>query len=173
MKYAFFDINVKNESDGREYDIVGEDYKDLIDVCCKYSKYFSLVYLSNSEEVKNLLSPYIATVDPARFEMYSEYLSPLRSKKTFYHVCPQTRAILCEHVDTLWSWISDRVFNNPEDLTFYREDSSIFLKTVIHDGECALNVYDNENVSEIIVHENWTKVSELPQYFRNHWIMDV
>ena len=114
-----------------EYDIVGNDYKELIELCCRYSKYFSLEYFSiyyiDHTEIEKLLKPYETKVDPAQFFSKPRYYSPLASKKIFYMVCPETCKILSEHVNTLWSWIANTEFKKPEDLTFYRQDASVFL----------------------------------------------
>ena len=171
MIYAFFDINIYNEFEDCDFDLIGADYRELIETCCKHCKYFSLVYLNQTNPIFDLLKPFSVKVDPAEFELYCKYSSPLQSKKVFYRICPETIEILCTHVSTLWSWICNLELNNPEDLTFYRGDASILFESVTHDGLCALHTDENEDVSRIVSHNNWIEYSKLPNYYQKHWII--
>lgn len=176
MIYAFFDINIYNEREDCEFDLIGEDYRELIETCCKHCEYFSLiyeysVYMKQTDPIWSLLKPFSVKVDPAEFELYCKYRSPLQAKKVFYRICPETIEILCTHVNSLWSWIYNSEFRNPEDLTFYRDDASIFFESVTHDGLCAFHTDENEDISHIVSHNNWIEYSKLPHYYQKHWII--
>ena len=67
----------------------------------------------------------------------------------FYRANPKTMGLLLGVSDNFWKLVWYWGNRNPEDLTFYREDSSVFMRSIAHEGEAIFTSLPNEDVSRI------------------------
>ena len=146
--YRFYDT----DKDGMlEYDIFGEEYKKLICVCCMYSSIVSLNFYNED----NLES--IEKFKILEKENKSPLSNTLKGKRRYYKVCPELCSILQNEVDSFFAWLSfiDGKGLKPEDLTFFREDGTIFLSSCTHEGVITLRPRKDENITKIIANPLW------------------
>ena len=142
--YRFRDTD---DSGWEEYDIAGDRYFELIDLCCKYCctvsfvVCFSAIDESFFEKIK-------------RFLIKSEYMEE-GYETLYYSISPEVADALKNVSNSIFSWTFVAI--GAEDLTFYREDKSIFLKSVTHDGICDIFPREEEDISNIISQGHWEK----------------
>ena len=160
-KYIFFDRDVSEEEDR---DITDDHYEKLITICCKYSAYLSLRITGDNINGADELEKYRVQVDRDFVYMYGhfyrEYSLQFYSEVRYYRVCPELRDLLLKISDSVFKWINGWGYTNPDDPVFYRADGSVFFSSVIHDGECLLHPNDDEDVSEIVLNDDWIKFEE-------------
>ncbi|MGM9680039.1 MAG: hypothetical protein ACI3XR_00890 [Eubacteriales bacterium] len=65
------------------------------------------------------------------------------------------KELLLSRVTDLFDWIRTDERENPEDLTFYREDGSVFFWSETHEGICVLCDRVQEKVSQIVSKKGW------------------
>lgn len=155
IKYKFFDTDVTGKA---EYDICGEEYRNLIRVCCQYSSVFSfLVNSTKCSWVRDLDKFRISADDrlPFAYGHYFQNLQEGLSSIRFYHVCMELEQVLIERCHSIFSWTSAWGNANPDDPTFYRADGSIFFSAIVHEGECTLTPKEDERIDEIIKNQHW------------------
>jgi len=156
-EYIFYDTD---DTGFEEYDICGEDYRRLIETCCKYSSYFSVFHsASQPEKVLPLLTqlePYEIPKPASVPNMYTHY-EYVSGTAHYYRVCPELCEVLMNSVVSLFDWIPIRGFQNPEDPAFYRKNGTPFFSSTIHEGCCILTPYWDENVESIISAGPWKK----------------
>lgn len=153
--YKFYD---SDDTGFEEYNIIGSDYKKLIEICCKYCKTLSLIITNpQSELFKKLETFEVKKSKNISFE-YTHYDKRIGFIK-YYKVTPELYNTIIDNTDEIFCWINGWGFSNPEDPTFYREDGSVLFTSTIHDGECTLMV-KNEDVSEIVSDPNWLLAKE-------------
>ena len=157
MAYYFLDYN---ENTMKNLYIKGNDYTDLIELCFKYSQKFSFVFSSLKQvEWLNQKSD-IYNYDEIRLS------DKIRNYKVYCECTNENKKILLSNWDNLFNCL-DHTNNNYEDITFYREDESVFFWSETHEGVCAIFNRANENVDEVTSKEGWDtyKPSEA-----NFWI---
>lgn len=164
MEYYFYDTATGVE----EYDIRNEEYERLIDMCCRFSDYFSLVLQDEESRVASLLKEY--EIKEMR-EIYPYYQNWNDKKQCwspyvicFYRVCEQTRDILIQSAQGIFDWYGRRDGPGGEDPCFYRKDGTCFFSSVIHDGILTLSPLENEKPFEWISSENWTEERRVINY---------
>lgn len=153
-KYVFRDTDITGFE---EYDIVGDDYKTLIDTCCKYCTVMSL-YITDSklnhlDELEKFRIPKNENIKFI-YEHYGGNPAYWASVK-YYRVCPELKELLLKISDSIFKWLNGWGYKNPDDPTFYRKDGSVFFTSTIHDGECILMPKENEDVTGILSNKNW------------------
>ena len=160
-EYKFYDTDPMGLG-WEEYDIVGNDYVDLIKTCCLYSK---TLFLRISGERINGISELerfrISKGDNITF-VPDHYYRMIKCDKypdefRYYNICPELCDLLLHISNCIFHWIDGWGYHNPEDPTFYREDGSVFFTSVIHDGVCTLTPREDENVDHIVEKEHWIK----------------
>lgn len=145
MKYYYYFQDWDDET-GEELRIADGDYSILIDLCFKYASSFSLSFLSHQLQGAGFpLTPY--QVDGPRDEKVCCHFKCSDEAKRF----------LKERVHDFFGWVYTVDRNTPEDLTFYRNDSSVFLWSQTHEGICALFPHHGEDVSACISKPGWHK----------------
>lgn len=155
VKYIFYDTDA---SGSEEYDLCGEDYKNLIQTCCKYCKTFSVI-VSNFENpiVSKLQKFLIPAQDNIEFK-YPHYGNNL-SGVCYYNICSELCDILLQSANGIFEWIDGWNYNNPNDPTFYRNDGSVFFTSTIHEGICVLIPRENEDVTNVVQNVHWIKAN--------------
>ncbi len=164
MKYFFYDTDYTGWA---EYDIRGEDYKKLMRICCKHSSVLYLKYrcrnLSNTNPLKKFQISRPANV-PADDGFYYPYC-----QHSYFRVCPELCDTLINNFGGIFEWIYNYKFHNPEDPVFYRSDGSIFFKSIIHDGICAIYPRETEDTEDLMNNVPWlTDEDELYPHHK-HW----
>ena len=121
--YKFYDTDILGLE---EHDIVGIEYKNLIEVCCKYCTTFSVIATNKNSVLLKKLQKYETKKNPKisfEFEHYTKECLEIK----YYNVTSELYKTLIENTNNIFCWINGWNFANPEDPTFYREDGSVFL----------------------------------------------
>lgn len=164
--YKYFDWNPKTN---HEYDIVGDDYRRLMELCFKYSQVMSFMNCSPDTKILDLIEEYHISrpknvkVDNSIYGL--GYLTDEKIGLNFYRLCPELMGILLSHTSSIFEWLDGWEYKNPENPVFYRKDGSVFFSSIIHEGEVTLSVKDDEEVSEIVSTEGWNEVSDFNFHF--------
>jgi len=161
-KYKFYDTDITGEA---EYDIVGNDYFELLNTCFKYCSSFAVIVFDDDKEVISKLSSiekYRISLTPEVFAVnyYFDNSDADCQKRHIRHysLAPEVREWILGLTNSIFSWVlSD---GNPEDPSFYRKDGSAFMYGMLHEGELILTPLDNENVDDIISKEHWVTKKE-------------
>ena len=122
-KYIFLDTDIYGQ---KEYDIRDNEYEELIYLCCKYCKIFSMVITNPSNTVVDQLMPYQTSAPNKVLLSFPDY-DDQKASIVYYRVCSEVREILTKAVGGIFEWIDGWGFTNPNDPTFYREDGSVFF----------------------------------------------
>lgn len=156
-EYKFYDTD---PTGWEEYDIVGDDYTDLIKTCCQYCKTLSFrIVNARINYIDDLEAYRIAQDNNINFMSPAYWIDGKPDEIRYYKICPELCKLLLQSVESIFQWryISQESYTNPEDPTFYREDGSVFFTSVIHDGVCTLTPRDDEYVDHIVKKEHWIK----------------
>ena len=154
VEYRFRDTD---DTGWDEYDIEGEDYRELIEVCCQYCSVVSFDVYPPNEEVEYLiqLQQHLIKRDPTYKALNGNCRTG--SDKRYYTVCAEMCDLLKKENNIFaWFWEEKNPFHF-ENLTFYRNDGTIFFESITHEGECYLYVKETEDVSRIVSNELWEK----------------
>ena len=154
--YYFLD---HNDDECRDLCISGQDYALLIDTCFKHSAYlsFNIGFLRRNSIEVNIPEPY---------RIIEKQPTPAMCDDIAILPCTEAvREYLLSTVNDLFEWI-DRC-KNPEDLTFYRADGSIFFWSLIHEGVCCLIDRPDEDVSSVVDNPDWHRCppEQFPRFF--------
>ena len=154
--YNFYDTD---PTGWEEYDISGEDYKELMRTCCKYSKTMSFIILDpdvvsylNELEKFNVEKDDNIIDEKVRYGRPGQKIQPYRK---YYRVCPELCELLISMTDSIFKLLLGWGQTNPDDPTFYRADGSVFFSSIIHEGEITLYPRDDEDVSNIVSKPHW------------------
>ena len=158
LKYKFYDTNIYGNCN-EEYDICGDEYKIFLNTCFKYSKYFSMTVKTSPcqpYDTKQLeeFEEYRILPDEDFFESTGVYSSPYFEIR-YYELCPKLFTLITKVTDSLFKWIDGKGYSNPEDPIFFREDGSVFFRSVIHEGYCELCVREGEDVLGVVDDNRW------------------
>ncbi len=143
--YRFYDVDLNGDEEDDIKGIKGEEYKELIRVCCEHSKYVSfIIYDKSVSGYDELCKHKFKSVDFTPKDKY------LRKYEILYcNICADLQKFLENNVNDVFGWMLGREFTNPEDPTFFREDGTIFFSSCIHEGIVTLRPKD-EDVSHIV-----------------------
>lgn len=145
--YRFYDTDLDGNE---EYDISGEQYKELIRVCCKHSKYMSFIVYDKGVSGYNELCKYkVKSIECTPEDKYSR-----KYEIIYCRICTGLQNFLTNNVNSIFEWIYGRENFNPENPMFFREDGTIFFSSSIHDGIITLRPRD-EDVSRIVCNPLW------------------
>ena len=129
--------------------IAGAEYSSLIKLCCLHSEYGSMTF--TSQEQVRCFSSYLC-ID--NIELINS-AKGRRKYRGFFRCSPETERFLLTHVNEFFQWVDFDGYCNPEDLTFYRKDGSVFFWSETHEGVCALLNRKEENVNSVISNIGW------------------
>ena len=127
-----------NEFDDIESDISGKKYKELLLKFQKYCTYFSLDIIKSDTKFTNELSSFKLQLSSIK----SEGLEPT-AQKEFYYFNEKSLNLLYKISDSIFSYLYYPT-RLPENLCFYRKDSSLLFSSMSHDGECYMFLNDDE-----------------------------
>lgn len=129
--------------------IAGSEYTALIKLCCAHSEYASLTFTSQEQVKRFSKFLCIENIEPIN------NAEERRKYRGFFRCSAETAQFLCTHVDEFFEWIDFEGCCNPEDLTFYREDSSVFFWSETHEGICAFFNHEAEDISSLVSNRGW------------------
>lgn len=160
-------------------EVRGRAYIDLLNTCFQYGRYFSL---SAPAIFEKTLYPTYADVPALKPFLHFEYstlrdvyygtlYTPWPTLIRVYHCCEETKKILLSTCKTLFSWLAHGPNHMPEDLTFFREDGSVFMEQMSHERECALFPHENENIDAVLRTGAWSKKKDKDgeEWLRSPW----
>ncbi len=150
MIYRFYDTDIYGNE---EYDIVGEEYENLLKTCCKYSSVLSLKFFNKNIPYYRELEQYKIKSKTHNIEIFKNIVK--QEEVVYYKTSPELCELLLKITDGIFKWIDGWGFKNPEDPCFYRDDGSAFFTSVIHEGVVKLTPRENEDVSKIISNPLW------------------
>ena len=150
MSYYFVDYD---DYTSQDLTINGKDYNDLITTCFDYCEEFSLSFVS-VQSIESLNEQFL----PYKIENLP-ITDGIRNVKAYYKCNDKNKEALLTICKDFFDWVSHRGRYLPEDLMFYRNDSSIFLWSETHEGVCAILNRENENISKIIENKGWIAYS--------------
>lgn len=156
-KYSFtdsddFDLNA-------EFDIDGDDYKNLLLCAEKYCAYFSLDYPFGLTQLDSLV-PYvhiIHNIDDYKKSWEKRGISNWYDVRVFYKYNSETKQILEKLSDSIFKF-HFHYEGKPENPTFYRKDYSVLFASVTHDGDSFLFPKESEDVSVLLSNEHWREL---------------
>lgn len=129
-------------------------FLELLRVCCKNSAYFSLLhYVQQSEEKLPL-------------PIYRKAFLPHTLCKCFYSCNEKTVSLLHSIEDDLFEWVRFDEPVKPENLTFYRQDGTVFFWSETHEGVCAMFPRGREDVSVLLAQGGWEYHSAAEKLYR-------
>lgn len=155
--YTFYDTNILEDC-SEENDIRGNDYRNLLKICFKYSSSFSFMiagegFRTIENNLPRELEEYRIEAEDSVLNLYVRY--KIAKDVRCYIACPQTYELILGVNDSIFSWINGRGNKKPEDLAFFREDGSVFFHSVTHDGECSLYPRNNEDIGSVLSTGKW------------------
>jgi len=134
-----------------EYDIIGDDYKILINYCFKYASCFSLDFFGNQTRNVTFSFERINTLPV----MHSENVNLENNITRKYFKCTEEAyLILIQDFGNIFEYMWEKA-GSPENLTFYRNDDSVILAVNTHEGYCDFYPLPHENPSEILKFGHW------------------
>ena len=153
VKYKFLDTDDTGEED---YDIEGEDYRELIDACRQYCSVVSFDIYPKYEDAEYLMQIQQHLIK--RDNIYRVLDGCVTgSNKRYYTVCAEMCELLKKGNNIFsWFWEKEPPFHF-ENLTFYRNDGTVFFESITHEGECYLYAKETEDVIRIVSNEHWEK----------------
>ena len=155
-KFEFHDYCDENPQ--LELDIANEDYTELLKAALKYCSHFSLDYpfeMPYRMEFNSYEDSSIVT-DATRqawdyFEIAAQY-----DVRKFYRYNSSAMLLLQQMARSIFSF--DYFKGVPENLTFYREDGSVFFTSISHEGECYLYIKNDESAEAILQNPFWKEL---------------
>lgn len=152
MEYIFYDTDITGNED---YDISGENYKNLLKACFRYCTTVSF-YIWNVDSIyPSDWEKFRLPTTQKHIETYTHYYYNDHSSIHVYQLNEEMKESIMNITDSMFKWICGMGNTNPDDPIFYREDGSVFFWSCIHDGECRLLPRSNEDVSNIICSKLW------------------
>lgn len=143
MGIRFFDYD-----DVTDHDIIirGKSFRVLLDICFQYSNEFSfLFYETNNREFAELDAHLTRKVikPPYLQDLYPTVQQWIK----FYKCCEESKRAILNLTDDFWALSGALDLQNPEDLTFYRKDRSVFFSSSSHQGYGTFYPRKDEDIS--------------------------
>ena len=137
------------DDDMGDVQIAGAEYSALIKLCCIHSEYGSLTFTSQEQAKHFSKFLCIDKIEPIN------NVKERRKYRGYFRNSTETEQFLCTHVNEIFQWIDFDGYCNPEDLTFYRKDGSVFFWSETHEGICAIFNQKEEDISSIVSNRGW------------------
>ena len=161
--YKFYDTDLTGQED---YDIAGDQYKNLLKLCFKHSSTVSVIISPNYVDNIQSWEKYQIPVTPNVQNVYYHYGQPSSENPNkighyeirHYRLDGGLQDLLISHTDSIFKWTYAWGYNNPDDLAFFRPDGSVFFSSIVHEGECTLSINEGEEVRGFISDDYWTPI---------------
>lgn len=150
---------------GNEVPLAGDNFLSLLDICFAYSEYFSLII--NRDNKYKIMDLSDILVEERLFlpsKVEKEKVDTQITYIQFYRIDAKAKSLILKISDDFWKFVWWWGNRNPEDLTFYRKDSSVFMRSIAHEGKAIINPLPSEDLSPIFTF--------LPEYYispENDW----
>ena len=146
--YRFYDTDIYGKN---SYDIKGDEYKNLLEKCFKYSTALILKFKGKNISLYEELDKHkIKSLNLGDTEEIAHY-----------RTCPELLDLMLKSSDSIFEWINGWDNKNPEDPLFLRADGTIFFYSSIHNGELTLLPRQNEDVGSITKNPLWKVVDNI------------
>lgn len=149
LTYYFYDTD---ETGTAEYDLSGDAYRELMELCGKYCAVMSFLDRTHGKKWD--------AIDAYRIPI-PEYVSAVYRRH--YALDDEAQVVQCFRLsDKVLRCLADHadgVFDRNcgvEDLAFFREDGTTFFTCISHEGECILTPRDSEDVEGLVSNGQWT-----------------
>lgn len=149
LTYYFYDTD---ETGTAEYDLSGDAYRKLMDLCGKYCATVS--FLDRTHDKKwDAIEAYRIPIPACVSAVYRRHYTLDDTAQIVHCFCVSDEVLrfLAEHADSVFDWNC-----GVEDLSFFREDGTAFFTSIAHEGECILTPRDSENVEGFVRSGPWT-----------------
>ena len=164
-QYNFYDAD---PSGYEEYDILDDDYFQLLDTCFLYSDSISLLFDLRDRESAQLfqdLEEYRLPVSENIKRLYDHYGGFEGDRRGHYEIrhyrlSNEVKKKIVGVTDSVFKWIYGWGYSNPADPAFLRKDGSVFFQSLIHEGVCSLLPQHGEGVDHIISGKRWFLVTK-------------
>lgn len=147
MKYTFFARDYHSNSGN--FDFTKQHFHELLNFCVTYGKYFSLVIGDNVAVGFDQLEKWEISRPQFPFQNETHF-----EKRRFYS-CSEAS---CNYLLSATDSIFDLEYPNPEDIVFYREDGTVLVDSVAHEGECSIYPMLDEDASRLLDHGHWLEM---------------
>ena len=159
-KYRFFDTDISGRE---EFDITGIQYINLLETCFLYCDTVAMCLSPQFEKDLSFLQKYRVAITPTikqQFCHYGKFLSGDTDPCTNYTIVQysltaKVKEYILECTNAMFKWTYAWGYKNPDDVTFFRSDGTVFFSSIIHEGECTLYVKEYEDVSKITNDNRW------------------
>ena len=147
--YYFYDTD---ESGTAEYDLSGDAYRELLELCGKYCATVSFLDRTRSKKW-HAIEAYRFPIPECVSAVYRRHytLDDTAQIIQCFRVTDDVLRFLSDHADSVF----DRSCG-VEDVAFFREDGTAFFTCISHEGECILTPRDSEDVEALISNGPWT-----------------
>lgn len=158
--YKFYDTDISGRE---EYDISGMQYITLLMTCFKYCTTVAVIispeFVDNLDQWEVHRIPLTSNVQTA----YSHYGNISQDNPCHigsyeirhYQLNDDLKRLILSHTDSIFKWICGWGHNNPNDITFFRLDGSVFFSSIIHEGECTLSPTEGEDITDVLNQGGW------------------
>ena len=147
--YYFYDTD---ETGTAEYDLSGDAYRELLELCGKYCAVVSFLDRTHSKRWE-AIEAYRIPIPDYVSAVYRRHYAPDDEAQIVqcFRVCDAVLRLLSDHSDSAFDWKC-----GVEDLAFFREDGTTFFTCITHEGECILTPRDFEDVEGLVSNGQWT-----------------
>ena len=165
QRFRFYDTDATGQE---EYDISGTQYYELLHTCFKYCTTVAVIVFPWFSGSLELWEDYRIPINENVVSVFSHYGASLLENEgrtdsyeiRHYKLDALLQKKILEHTDRMFNWTSAWGNNNPDDISFFRKDGSVFFSSIIHEGECTLFPKANEDVEGIVTSGNWIKLPD-------------
>ena len=160
-RYEFYDANIAGT---RLYDIRGTRYRRLLQACFRYSASVVMcVHVDADIDTPRIASfrRKVTHLVKAQYAHYGDFTEgDIDQTNTYqllrYLLVPEVKRFIMHRTDSIFKWT--RANENPEDLTFFRPDGTVFFSLRVQEGVCTINPEEGEDVSRILSDPGWREV---------------
>ena len=160
-RYKFYDADLMGM---RTYDIRGTHYRRLLQACFRYSASVAMCVPVESDIDMQHIATFRRKVTPqvsAQFTHIGDFTEDdMEQTHTYqivrYLLVPAVRSFIMNQTDSIFAWSREK--GNPEDLTFFRPDGTVFFSVHTREGICTLNPEEDEDVSRILSDTRWREM---------------
>ena len=161
--YKFYNTDI---SGTRVFDIHGIRYKQLFQACFLYSSTVVMCVPVDTDIDMQHLAPFCRKLTPlikARYAHYGDFTQEDTDRTNTYRLVrylltPEVKRFIRNRTDSIFKWTCTRGCENPEDLTFFRPDGTVFFSLRIREGVCTLSPEEGEDISLILKDPHWKEV---------------
>ena len=160
-RYEFYNANIAGTG---LYDFRGTRYRRLLQACFHYSASVAMCLPVDANIDMLPIASFRRKVTPQIRTQYA-HIGNFTEEDTDqtntyqlvrYLLVPEVKRFIMNRTDGIfkWNWENE----NPEDLTFFRPDGTVFFTVHTREGICALNPEEDEDVSQILRDPRWREV---------------